>query len=104
MSTFKLVTLIGSHSLTGEEQNGTELLATLRRARADLFTEQSPVIDFHGDRYVVIHEGDERILVEAWAIEHKIKLHGAITSREDTYRLYIGWTGIIDTRLDHISK
>ncbi len=99
MARFKIATLIGSTSLDGAASEGTEVLATLARARPDLFGAQNEVIDFHLDRYVVLFASDSRRTVEDWAAANRIALHGAILGRADVHQLYVGWTGLIDAEL-----
>ncbi|GHD62222.1 hypothetical protein [Jeongeupia chitinilytica] len=100
MSRYHIVTLIGSSSLNGNDLRGEGMLQTLRQLRSDLFGPDRPLIDFHGDRYVVLFEGDDELDALAWAEGHGVVLHGKIANRADIYTLYLGWTGLIDRGLD----
>ena len=103
MARFWIATLIGSTSLEGAEREGADMLETLRTARPDLFGPDNAVVDFHLDRYVILHADDARGAAEDWARDKRIKLHGAILSRADIYQLYVGWTGLIDSRLGEMA-
>ena len=103
MARFWIATLIGSTSLEGAEREGSDMLETLRGARPDLFGTDNPVVDFHLDRYVILHSADIRSDAEAWARDRNVRLHGAILSRGDIYQLYVGWTGLIDSRLGEMA-
>ncbi|BCL77069.1 hypothetical protein JHS3_28050 [Jeongeupia sp. HS-3] len=100
MTRFNLVTLIGSTSLADGGASGNDTLQTLKQLRSDLFGSDRPLIDFHGDRYVVLFEGNDEAEALAWAEQHGVALHGKISERAEIYQLYIGWTGLIDRALD----
>ncbi|AOY01177.1 hypothetical protein [Jeongeupia sp. USM3] len=100
MARYHIVTLIGSTSLEGHDVRGDDLLSTLKQLRSDLFGGDRPLLDFHGDRYVVLFETDDELEALAWAEGHGVALHGKLADRAEIYSLYLGWTGLIDRQLN----